>query len=124
MLKPVSEGVSIEKTWSMHDRSCHFGSLRTFRSYIKALERQINPILKLLQRLLIGYSDNLIPLSLLPDRRTFQVRLSLLIGLSGSLAESLHRKGICRPFLESETASLLNHILFHEENLVFMRGTG
>ncbi len=124
MLKPISEGLSVERTWSMHDRSCHFGSLRTFRSYIQALEKQINPILKMLQRLLIDYSDNFIPLALLPDGRTFQARLSLLIGLSVSLAESLHRKGICRPFLESETASLLNHILFHEENIVFLRSTG
>ncbi len=124
MTRPLSVGsASIEKAWLNLDKHGHFGSLKTFHSYLKALDQQIGRILAFLQKQIIHHNADFLPRDIFPDRTGRLERLSLLYIFLDELKNALHKKGLCRNFLESENASFLSAMLFREENLIFLRNT-
>ena len=123
-MRLISSGIiSIEKAWFKLDKYGHFGSLQTFRVYIKALDKQIDQILSLLQRLLVINKSDSLSHDVFPDQKCLRSKVTLLSRLLDELIESLHKKGLDRHFLESEYASFLNFILFHEEKMILLRNT-
>lgn len=124
MAGEISDGaVSVQKAWLKYDRQGHFGSLKTFQSYMKALDRQMNRILSFLQRQIFRCKADSKIRDLFPDRKTRITKFSLLYALLDELKDALHRKGLYRHFLEGETISFLNYILFQEAKISFLRNT-
>ena len=123
MAREISGGVSVQKVWLQLDRQGHFGSLKTFQSYLESLDRQMNRILSFLQKQIFRYKADSKIRDLFPDRKTRMTKLTILYVLLDELKDVLHRKGIYRHFLESESISFLNHILFQEAKISFLRNT-
>jgi hypothetical protein len=124
MAGAISDGaVSVQKAWLQLDRQGHFGSLKTFQSYLKALDRQLNRILSFLQRQIFRCRTDSKIRDIFPDRKTRITKLTLMYALLDELKDALHRKGIYRHFLEDESISFLNHILFQEAKISLLRNT-
>jgi hypothetical protein len=114
--------IPLEKAWLL-DIHESFRSFNTFLVYVKALQKQIDRILSLLQKLLILYRGDTPVIDQLPDRKSFSSKTVIMFSLIEELKDSMHRKGIYGHVLNSENAYFLNHLLFSEAGLIFLKNT-
>lgn len=124
IVRQISNGsTSIEKAWLKYDSPGHFRSLKTFQTYMKSLYQQLNRILSLLQKQIAIHKVDTKVSDIFPDHKERNTKFNLLYVLLDELKDTLHRKGLYRHFLDRETVSFLNHILFQEAGIIFLRDT-